>query len=625
MRCSFRYPAPHVVLVLSAIFAFTIPPAAHAQINPQARALLDQMVSAYKALSSYAGTMEVQVAGLPEAKNLRASVVVQKPGRAVVSTTDGQGLTRAITDGEHLQVVSPGGITISQNTESFDKAQAISIALRRGGAEETYLAALLTGRDLLAPQAKDLKSLSLGETGTVGGVPVDLVVAVLKRSPNSSSEETIVYSIGKKDHLLRRVTVTGIAAGKPFTRTETHTNVRVDPILPQGMFAFTAPATVATNTAAKSPPTTLHPAANPGPLPHVPLPTSSTSAAVPAPMGPPSSGEPLRYDFGQVSLLDTTQVEHSFRLQNTSGTPLKIARLSSTCGCTSTIVGSAGNGSMGSTSYPTLAPGEETTIRVAVNLAPLRPGALRKSITVYAEGKPEPVARYEITGTLLPTITFSPPLVDFGRVNAGETRPVTLTATLDARLTANSALPQLVASHPAVRIQPLPDTKTSPASKTVVRTYTVSLAPDAPLGPLTGSITFAPAVPAAGSPNVSKALSATSVFVVGQVGGAVSAQPQAVAFGAIMSGQKATRQIVLTGTNAAVLKNRRITSNSPWLTIAAAHPDKEQAQPISETIEIALRPDAPAGVLQTQLTVTLENGQRLLLPVSAYITTPGKL
>jgi hypothetical protein len=34
--------------------------------------------------------------------------------------------------------------------------------------------------------------------------------------------------------------------------------------------------------------------------------------------------------------------------------------------------------------------------------------------------------------------------------------------------------------------------------------------------------------------------------------------------------------------------------------------------------------DVPVGVLQTQLSVTLENGQRLLLPVSAYVTASAK-
>jgi hypothetical protein len=336
--------------------------------------------------------------------------------------------------------------------------------------------------------------------------------------------------------------------------------------------------------------------------------------------------EATRYDFGEVSLLDTTRIEHRFTFKNTGGTPLKIERLAATCGCTSTIVGSSGPGA-----YPTLAPGEETSIQVTLNLLPLRPGTLHKSVSVYAEGNAQPVARYEIKGTLLPAVSFSPLLVDFGAVRTGEARSVILTATIDARLAAaGTLLPPLVASHPAIRIQPSPDNpaaaKTGPGSRTVARVYTVSLAPDAPLGPLTGSISFAPAgSPGAGSPGaaplpsrLADALAAPSVFVAGQVAGAVSARPQAVAFGAVPSGHGATRQVVLTGANPTALKNRRVTSDSAWLTIGPGKRDGEQ--PLSETIEVALRPDAPAGVLQARLTIALENGQRLLLPVSAYVT-----
>lgn len=331
-----------------------------------------------------------------------------------------------------------------------------------------------------------------------------------------------------------------------------------------------------------------------------------------APTIPPT----VRYDAGRVSPLDATQVEHTFPFKNTGDAPLKIERISTTCGCTSAIIG-AGEASVVA-GYPTLAPGEETSIRVTVSLLSLQPGALHKAVSVYVEGNAEPAAIYEITGTLLPAVTFAPPLVDFGSVRAGASRSITLTATLDARLTDSGALPPLIASQPAIRIRPLSDgaaTKSSPSSPTIVRTYAVSLAPDAPIGTLTGSIAFAPT-------SGSDALARTSVFVVGQVAGLVSAQPQAVVFGAVPAGHRTTRQIVLTGSVPSALKNRKITSESPWLTIGSGSPDEKKSD--AETITITLRADAPTGVLQTRIAIILDNGQRLLLPVSAYVTAPAK-
>lgn len=468
--------------------------------------------------------------------------------------------------------------------------QAIPAALGQGGAGETVLGMLLAGENPLAARAGraspagELRSLSSGKPETIDGVAVETVVATRKQP--EGGEETLRFAIGREDHLLRQVTVTGTAKGLPFTRIETHSNVRVNPILPEAMFVAGA------------------------------APIAGAAPAGQATITNTPVTEDARYDFGEVSLLDTTSIEHRFTFKNTGATPLKIERLAATCGCTSTIVGSSGTGA-----YPTLAPGEETTINVTVNLLPLRPGAQHKSVSVYAEGNAQPVARYEIQGTLLPTVAFSPQILDFGPVGAGETRSIPLTATINARLAAEGALPPLVASHPAIRIRPSPETKTSAGSKTVTRVYTVSLAPDAPLGPLTGSITFAPAGSsgAAGLPSrLADALGTSSVFVVGQVSGAVSAQPQAVAFGAVASGQGATRQVVLTGANPTALKNRKVTSDSPWLTVGPGKRD-DQA-PLSETIEVALRPNAPTGVLQTRLVITLENGQRLLLPVSAYVT-----
>ena len=67
-----------------------------------------------------------------------------------------------------------------------------------------------------------------------------------------------------------------------------------------------------------------------------------------------------------------------------------------------------------------LLPGKEAKLHVALSLIALPPGPLHKFVSVYISGQAQPAAMLEMSGTLLPSVSFSPVFLDFGRLHAGE-------------------------------------------------------------------------------------------------------------------------------------------------------------------------------------------------------------
>ncbi len=371
------------------------------------------------------------------------------------------------------------------------------------------------------------------------------------------------------------------------------------------------------------------------------------------------------YDFGRPNALDAVVIEHTFLLRNDGDTPLTLQRLQSSCGCTTALAepvseettlplegkealtlqslahrrselaqqdltakSQAAPGQpprvplARQTNLPTLLPGQQVAVRVEVNTAQLASGNVRKSVLVFVRGYSRPLAVMDMTGTLQAPVEFSPRRLDFGRVAARQPKSLTLTATVDPRLAPRGILPPLACSNPGVRLSPLPGEvpRTTPAGPPMlVRRYRVTLAPDLPLGALLGSVLFAAA------PSDSPLLRSASVLVSGQAVGDVTASPQAVAFGAVAAGQAATEQLVLSG-KAGTLDGVMITPANSWLSarLLPAGPTATTAKggpaPAPDRVlEVTLRADAPPGVLQSQLMLTLANGQRLLLPVSAAL------
>ena len=349
-----------------------------------------------------------------------------------------------------------------------------------------------------------------------------------------------------------------------------------------------------------------------------------------------AGGNVGHYDFGTVSPLDTPQVEHTFVLRNNTQAPLVLTRLQSSCGCTTataTALGGAGvkpAAKAGADApLPTLAPGGRVALYVVVHLQDHAPGMLYKTVLVFTQDLPQPVAVLQMEGTLRPSVSLSPPLLDFGRVTTGAVHRLTLTATADARLVPTGGLPGLVSSNPAVRVAAAPPGAVPPpaGAKTVSRTYTVTLAPDAPLGSLTSTLTFGPAavipVPAvaASSPQLPGAPFAPTVvaaMAVAEVTGDIASSPELLSFGNVPEGQPQERQVQLSAAAATSFEGIKVESASPLFSgrLTAPNPAGAAASPVPPAVAsqaavppmalrgliITLSPLAPSGIQQTQMT-----------------------
>lgn len=336
------------------------------------------------------------------------------------------------------------------------------------------------------------------------------------------------------------------------------------------------------------------------------------------------------YSFGTANPLDTPQVSAVFHLKNDTDKPLTLSRLDPSCHCTTATVEGAPAGA----ALPTIAPGKMAAIRVTVDLAGHPAGNLEKTVTVYVAGRTAPAAVLAMEGVLTPLVSLTPSLLDFGIQAAGKEKSLPVTVTVDPRLLTGGRLPELRSSNSALRLVPQPTLITLAAAtlpgkvsipKTITRTYTVILSAHAPLGPVNGTLSFAP--PASADPASAQAFAAGTVLLLGQVQGEVSAQPQSLSFGTVKQGQEATRQVSLMGETAEAVRSVSVSSPSIFISarlqpIAASFGADGHVVTNARSVLVTLSRDAPAGTMQTQLKVSLASGRRLLIPLSAYVSGP---
>ena len=337
------------------------------------------------------------------------------------------------------------------------------------------------------------------------------------------------------------------------------------------------------------------------------------------------------YGFGTANPLDTLQVTAVFHLKNETNKPITLSRLEPSCHCTTAIV----EGTPVGAALPAIAPGQAAAIRVTVNLAGHPAGNLEKTVTVYVAGHTQPAAVLAMEGVLTPLVSLTPSLLDFGIVAAGKEKTLPIIVNVDSRLALGGVLPELRSSNASIRLVSQPTITNLAAGKTpaivpkmFTRTFTAILSANAPLGPVNGTLSFAP--PAAADPVAAKAFTGGSVLLLGQVQGEVSALPQSLAFGMVKQGEEATRQVALMGNNADAVRSVSISSPSVYISTrlqpsAPTFGVGGQIVTNSRTVMVTLRRDAPVGTLQTQLKVLLASGRRLVIPLSAYVSAPGAL
>jgi len=355
----------------------------------------------------------------------------------------------------------------------------------------------------------------------------------------------------------------------------------------------------------------------------------------------PQGGHPAdtaaSHSVGIVSLLMTSRLEYTFVLTNLSPASVALTDLRPSCGCTSALLDGQANLPL------ILLPGQHVSVRVTVDALHLTPGLLDKSVAVYVRGQLAPAAILRLVGTILPIAAFTPSVLDFGQTRSGQERSLTLAVQLDQHLMPAGAAPRLVSSDPDIQVTSIPPpVSTPPRAATMfgtppdpVRTYRVTLSPQARIGTFTGRVSLV--FPGSGG---ASDLSGGFVSLRGEVVGDFSAAPGVVAFGAVMAGQPAAQQVFLTGQR---LNALRISSDCPYVTVHLGVPQavrnstqafgaasgrtapsailsNQTSATAIASLHVTLSSQTPPETLETRVRVTAPGGQQMVIPVFALIT-----
>jgi hypothetical protein len=230
-----------------------------------------------------------------------------------------------------------------------------------------------------------------------------------------------------------------------------------------------------------------------------------------------------------------------------------------------------------------------------------------------------------VSGVLDAGAVFAPDLIDFGTVTAGRQVVRRVTVTIAPRLLPAGARPLLMTSDTDIYIRPVPASETAGAGQPQSPPFTgaggpagghsaqydLVLRPRARLGIISGIVSLAVAGPG-------NAVTPTNITVPlqGDVRGAVAARPEMIMFGMVTAGVPSVQNVALTTTTANILAGARIASGSPYL---SAQIVRVNSQPAHFILKVILSKKAPAGSLETQITVIAADGEELLLPASAYV------
>lgn len=225
--------------------------AAHAQaaqVDPQARQMLDEMLAAYPALHSYSATIEVTdtVGKNPRGSVQTTRVVFRRPNEARVVSDGTQGHTEVVSDGTNIYEWEPPtkpGAKPTYHTEPSDgQADGVTTAWRLGGLGGTLFNDLAAEQRFIQGMASmpGLISLTLGPEGKMDGVPTQTIIIAWKDAP---AESVFTFSIGKSDHLLRRLNMAYRMPGKAakVIKVEKESHVRANPKLDATVFHFALP------------------------------------------------------------------------------------------------------------------------------------------------------------------------------------------------------------------------------------------------------------------------------------------------------------------------------------------------------------------------------------------------
>lgn len=313
-------------------------------------------------------------------------------------------------------------------------------------------------------------------------------------------------------------------------------------------------------------------------------------------------------DLGVIDPLTRAVVERTFTFKNTTKDAVFITELRGSCGC-ETMLMSQGDRKVATAS---LAPGAQATVKLSIKMDSYSNGPVRKYVWAYGPGgTSQPLVTIALDMTFARSISFNPPNIDFRSVTAGQTSSVPVTLTVLKRIVTGHDLPTPVSTNPSVMVRALTATAeiSENGNQALRRTYSISLASDAPTGSIAGGVRFQSNIVRPG-----KFPLALTAPVFGIVTGNASATPSTVFFGSLPAHALAARTVILTVPPESHT-DLAAKSDEPWLTASIA-----AGKGIKRVLTIELQKNAPVGNVKATVMVTVGAKHVISIPVIAELT-----
>jgi hypothetical protein len=187
----------------SAIFAVLALPAFasfdEGAVEPQARAVLNDMVRAYRGVKTLEQESEYDSKGSSAARILKAKLIIQRPNRLLLEVTErggdkGSVLRKFVSDGKDLYSYYEleGHFVKDKAPRSFDGFRELAMSVEM---------AALTGIDPFAAIAQQARSVTLADPVNVDDVPCDVVNVDVSDEVRTG---LVRFYVGKQDHFLRK-------------------------------------------------------------------------------------------------------------------------------------------------------------------------------------------------------------------------------------------------------------------------------------------------------------------------------------------------------------------------------------------------------------------------------------
>lgn len=205
------------------------------QIDRGAQQAIDQLVAAHQALFSYSAQVRAEAIGDSKRETATATVSYQKPNRARVEVKRVSGPSQlSVSDGTN-RLVEGGGSRRKGKAEAGEKAVITTLSQANFFISPVFL--YLTSRAAPIPSLLPgpPKVLGYGNPIILDGVAVEVVIADVQ---TKDGIVRLTFSIGKDDHLLRRLMIQTDFQSDNLTLAETYTQVKANPPLEKKRFTL---------------------------------------------------------------------------------------------------------------------------------------------------------------------------------------------------------------------------------------------------------------------------------------------------------------------------------------------------------------------------------------------------